>query len=115
MLRLSLIALLLLAGCQEQPQPGRWSDYLDPYMAERGYTMSSDGETILKNGYAVWIDPICYGRACFSNRALVPTELAQSVREDFLDALEESKAEYVTDVSDKIGIKPSKPAPEVTK
>ena len=78
MLRLSLIALLLLAGCQEQPQPGRWSDYLDPYMAERGYTMSSDGETILKNGYAVWVDPICYGRACFSNRALVPTELAQT-------------------------------------
>lgn len=106
---LAIVAVLFLAACEVEPVPSRWSAELNPYMAERGYTLAMDGETILKNGYPVWIDPICYGRGCgLGNGPLVPMELAGAVRQDLLDALKEAREEYVSDVSAKIGVEPIK-------
>ena len=107
-MRLALIfAVMLLTACKVEPQPGRWVDYLDPYMAAYGYTMANDGETILKDGYPVWLDAVCMGRGCFdNNRPLVPGELRDSVRKDFFDALDAAQHEYVADVSKRIGIEP---------
>lgn len=99
--------VMTLAACKVEPSPGRWSDYLNPYMAERGYTMASDGETILKNGRPVWFDPICYGRGCgLGNQPLVPGELVSSVRVDFFDAIRYSQEQYVKSVSAEIGLEP---------
>ena len=103
-----LLLVLLLTACKEgEPQPSRWEEQLNPYMSARGYTIASDLETILKGGYPVWVDVYCSGRGCFnSNRALVPDELVEGVRQDFFAALASSRKEYVEDISEKIGIEP---------
>ncbi len=108
MKRLAFVCMILfLAACKAEPRPTLWSAELNPYMAERGYTLATDGETILKNGYPVWIDPICYGRGCgLGNGPLVPMELASAVSKDLLTALKEAREEYVSDVGAKIGVEP---------
>ena len=102
---------MLISACEEgEPQPGRWEEVLNSYMAERGYTMAGDAETILKDGYPVWIDEYCVGRGCFNtNRPLVPVELQEGVRQDFFAALVSARKEYVEDISEKIGIEPAEP------
>ncbi len=107
-MRLALVfAVVLLTACKVEPQPGRWNDHLDPYMAAYGYTMGGDGETILKDGYPVWLDAVCISRGCFDhNRPLVPGELREGVRKDFFAALDAAQHEYVADVSKRIGIEP---------
>ncbi len=113
----ALLLVLFLSACvEERPQPHTWDHELDQYMEEYGYTLATDGMTILKNGYPVWRDEPCYGRGCFnSNIPLVPSELSEGVRLDFLDALDKSRKEYVADISDKISIEPVIPKPEVEK
>lgn len=104
---LAIAAILFLAACKVEPSPSRWSAELNPYMEARGYTLAMDGETILKNGYPVWIDPICIGRGCgLGNQPLVPYELSGAVKEDLLRALKEAREEYIEDVSEKIGVEP---------
>lgn len=111
---LAIGAVMFVAACKEgKPQPGRWNEVLNSYMAERGYTMAGDAETILKDGYPVWIDEYCVGRGCWdTNRPLVPVELEEGVRQDFFAALTSAREEYVKDISEKIGIEPV--APKVT-
>ena len=110
---LAIGAVMFVSACKVEPQPGRWEEVLNSYMAERGYTMADDAETILKDGYPVWIDEYCVGRGCFNtNRPLVPVELQEGVRQDFFAALVSARKEYVEDISEKIGIKPV--APKVT-
>lgn len=110
MVKRALILVLLLSACEPTESPRTWGDELDPYMTERGYTVGNDEQTILKNGYPVWVDENCTGRGCFnSNRPLVPSELVEGVRLDLLAALKESRAEYVEDISSTIGIEPVTP------
>jgi hypothetical protein len=105
------VSVLMLVACKIEPQPSDWPDHLDQYMTEQGYTRSADNETILKDGYPVWRDKPCSGRGCFgTNQPLVPAELVQAVRADFFTALDRAQAEYVADVSDRIGIEPVHPA-----
>ncbi len=109
MVKRALVFVLLLAACEPESMPYTWEDHLDPYMASQGYTIALDGETILKNDYPVWIDEHCVGRGCFgSNRPLVPSELAEGVRLDLLNATKTAQEEFVADVSNTIGIKPVK-------
>jgi hypothetical protein len=113
MVKRALIIVLLLAACETEERPRSWSDELDPYMSARGYTMAADDQTILKNGYPVWMDEVCFSRGCRGSFPLVPYELAEGVRLDLLAALKESREEYVADISDTIGIGPVTPTAEV--
>lgn len=101
------IALFTLAACEVEEQPSRWSDHLDSYMAKYGYTLDSSDYVILKNGYPVWKDEPCISRGCFNNNMpLVPNELIVSVRKDYFAARAAAEAEYVADISEKIGVEP---------
>jgi hypothetical protein len=113
----ALLLVLLLSACiDDKPYPQLWGAELNPYMAAHGYTVATDGVTILKNGYPVWKDEPCYGRGCYgSNVSLVPSELSEGVRLDFLKAYEESRKEYVADISEKIAVEPVISKPEVEK
>lgn len=100
-----LCMILFLSACKIEPEPKVWPAELNPYMEERGYTLGSDGYTILKNGYPVWFDEPCFGRGCFgTNRALVPDELISDVRSGILNAVKESREEFVLDISRRIGV-----------
>ena len=106
MKKLFLIFVLLVSACEaDKVYPTTWDVSLDPFMEVHGYTMDAARVTIYKNGYAVWYDEPCYGRGCFnSNRSLVPHELSESVRLDYITAITESKKEFIQSISDKIGI-----------
>jgi hypothetical protein len=102
---LLLCTILFVAACNIEPSPAVWPPELNPYMEEKGYTLSQDGVTILKNGYPVWFDEPCLGRRCFdSNRPLVPRELANEVSEGIREAVRESREQYVIDISRRIGV-----------
>ena len=101
---LILATVFLLAACDVEETPRAWPTYLDPYMAELGYTLDEERDTILKNGYAVWEDRRCY--RCIGNYSLVPGELRTAIREDFLAARNTAQAQYVADVSSTIGVQP---------
>lgn len=112
----ALLLVLLLSACMDQePQPRTWGDELDPYMAKYGYTIANDEKTILKHGYPVWMDERCFSRGCVGNYSLVPHELSEGVRLDFLKAYEESRKQYVDDISNKIDVEIVIPKPEVEK
>ena len=107
---LILCAVLFIAACNVEPTPEVWPAELNPYMEEKGYTLSQDGVTILKNGYPVWVDEPCFGRGCFnSNRPLVPQELVAEVSEGILTAVKESREQYVIDISRRIGVEYTRP------
>lgn len=110
---IAVVAVMFVAACQEgKPVPHRWDEELNSYMAARGYTMAGDAETILKDGYPVWIDEYCVGRGCWdNNRPLIPMELQEGVRQDFYNALNSARKEYIEDISEKIGVKPYEPNP----
>lgn len=107
---LLLWVVLFVAACKIEPMPEVWPAELNPYMEEKGYTLSQDGVTILKNGYPVWLDEPCFGRGCFgSNRPLVPQELVAEVSEGILEAVRESREQYVIDISRRIGVEYTQP------
>ncbi len=109
----ALLLALTVVGCTESDPPlRRWDQIYDGYMSSRGYTMASDNETILKNGYPIWVDEVCFGRGCVGNYPLIPYELVPGVRADFFAAVKYAKESYVNDVSSKIGINPEPPVTE---
>jgi hypothetical protein len=101
----ALLLVLLLSSCKEgEPTPFHWDQNLDPYMAELGYTLDSNREVILKNGYSVWADAECY--RCNGNYPLVPDELAEAVRQDFISSYKTAKENYAKSIGVTIGIAP---------
>jgi hypothetical protein len=105
MSRFSLVIVLLLTACSSEPLPQSWPAALNPYMSELGYTMAPDGETILKNGYPVWVDPKCIGRGCPFNQPLVPKELVEVVRADLLTSTKKAQEKYISDLAAKLELK----------
>jgi hypothetical protein len=112
----ALLLVFLLSACMDHnPYPRTWDSTLDSYMAAHGYTIAVDSVTILKNGYPVWRDEPCFGRGCIGNYSLVPLELSEGVRLDFLKVYEEARKEYVADISNKIDVEIVIPKPKVEK
>lgn len=103
---IALSLAVMLAACEVPDLPRVWGDHLDPYMTARGYTIDTDGKTILKNGYPVWVDEPCFSRGCRGSYPIVTRELAEAVRLDLLAAIDAAQDEYVEDVSEVIGLEP---------